>query len=34
MRYTQLCMWIDENVEKLTNPGEYPEVENRIYNYL
>lgn len=34
MRYTQLCMYIDENIEKLRNPGQYPEVENKIYNYL
>lgn len=27
-------MYIDENIEKLRNPGQYPEVENKIYNYL
>lgn len=34
MKYTDLCIYIDENVNKLINPGEYPEVENTIYNYL
>ena len=34
LRYTQLCMYIDANIEKLRNPGEYPEVEDKIYNYL
>ena len=34
MRYTQMCMYIDENVPKIVNPGEYPELENTIYNYL
>jgi hypothetical protein len=29
-----LCIYIDENASKLTNAGEYPEVENTIYNYL
>lgn len=33
-RYTELCMYIDANIEKLRNPGEYPEVEDKIYNYL
>lgn len=34
MRYTQMCMYIDENVPKIVNPGEHPEIENTIYNYL
>ena len=34
MRYTQLCMYIDENMSKLTTPGEYPAIENKIWNYL
>lgn len=34
MRYTEMCMFIDQNASKITNPGEYPEVENTIYNYL
>ena len=34
MRYTEMCMYIDENVPKIVNPGEFPEIENTIYNYL
>ena len=34
MRYTEMCMFIDENVHKIVNPGENPELENLIYNYL
>lgn len=34
MRYTEICMFIDENVPKIVNPGENPELENTIYNYL
>lgn len=34
MKYTDMCIWIDENVTKIVNPGEYPEIENTIYNYL
>ena len=34
LRYTELCIYIDQNAEKLKNPGEYPEIENTIYNYL
>ena len=34
MRYTEMCQYIDANVPKLANPGEYPEIESTIYNYL
>lgn len=34
LKYTSLCIYIDENAPKITNPGEYPEIENTIYNYL
>ena len=34
MKFTELCMFIDENVPKIVNPGENPELENTIYNYL
>jgi len=34
MKYTDMCIWIDGNVSKLANPGEFPEVEDLIYNYL
>ena len=34
LKFTDLCIYIDENVPKIINPGEYPEIENTIYNYL
>ena len=34
MKYTDLCVFIDKNVSKIANPGEFPELENKIYNYL
>mgnify|MGYP007037137193 CR=1 FL=1 len=34
MRYTEMCVYIDQNVPKLANPGEYPEIESTVYNYL
>jgi hypothetical protein len=34
MKYTEMCIFIDENVPKIVNPGENPELENLIYNYL
>jgi hypothetical protein len=34
IKYTEICQFIDENVPKIANPGENPELENLIYNYL
>ena len=34
LRYTELCMYIDENVPKIAHPGEHPEIESTVYNYL
>lgn len=34
MKFTEMCMYIDANVPKIVNPGEFPELENTIYNYL
>ncbi len=34
LKYTDLCVYIDQNVPKLANPGEYPEIESTVYNYL
>jgi hypothetical protein len=34
MKYTDLCVFIDQNVPNIVNPGENPELENTIYNYL
>ena len=34
LKYTDLCIFIDQNVPNIVNPGENPELENTIYNYL
>ena len=34
IRYTEMCMYIDENVPKIAEAGKYPEIESKIYNYL
>ena len=34
MKFTDLCIFIDQNVPNIINPGENPELENTIYNYL
>lgn len=34
MRYTDLCIYIDQNVPNIINPGEHPEIEGTVYNYL
>ena len=34
MKYTDMCIFIDENVPKIVNPGKNPDLENTIYNYL
>ena len=34
LKYTDLCIYIDENVPKIVNPGEFPDIENTVYNYL
>lgn len=34
MKYTDMCIYIDQNVPKIVNPGEHPDIENTIYNYL
>ena len=34
LRYTQLCMYIDKKKKKIKVPGENPDIENTIYNYL
>ena len=34
LRYTELCMYVDENVPKIAVPGAYPDVEATVYNYL
>ncbi len=34
MKYTEMCVYIDQNVPKIANPEEYPEIEATVYNYL
>lgn len=34
MRYTQLCMYVDSNIKNIANPGEHPDIENTVYNYI
>lgn len=34
LKFTDLCIYIDQNVPKIVNPGEFPEIENTVYNYL
>ena len=34
LKFTDLCIFIDENVPNIITPGENPELENTIYNYL
>lgn len=34
MRYTEMCMYIDENIPKIADAGKYPEIEAKVYNYL
>ena len=34
LKYTEMCIYIDQNVPKIANSGEHPEIEATIYNYL
>ncbi len=34
MKFTSMCMYIDENVSKIAEPGAYPDIEETVYNYL
>lgn len=34
LKFTDLCIYIDQNTSKIINPGEYPDIEETIYNYL
>lgn len=34
LKYTDLCIFVDENIPKIAQAGEYPEIENQVYNYL
>ena len=34
LKYTDLCKFIDANIDKIADAGAYPEIENQVYNYL
>ena len=34
LKYTDLCVFIDANIDKIADAGAYPEIENQVYNYL
>ena len=34
MKYTDMCVYIDQNVPNISVPDEHPEIEATIYNYL
>ena len=34
LKYTDLCVYIDQNVPKIAEPGAYPDIEATVYNYL
>lgn len=34
MKYTELCIYIDQHIIDIVNPGENPEIEDKVYNYL
>ena len=33
-KYTDLCIYIDKNIPNIVKPGEHPDIENTVYNYL
>lgn len=34
LKYTDLCIYIDANLDNIIHPGEHPEIENKVYEYL
>ena len=34
LKYTDMCIYIDENLDKITKTGEFPEIETKVYEYL
>ena len=34
MKFTDMCIYVDANIEKIADAGKYPEVEDRVYNWL
>ena len=33
LKYTDMCIYIDENMPKVVEVGKYPEIESKIYEY-
>lgn len=34
LKYTDLCIYIDSHIVDIVNPGENPDIEDKVYNYL
>jgi len=34
LKYTDLCIFIDQNIKNIEHPGEHPEIEDKVYNYI
>lgn len=34
LKYTDLCVYVDAHILDIVNPGENPEIEDKVYNYL
>ena len=34
LKYTDLCIYIDNNIQNIANPGEHPDIEDQVYNYI
>lgn len=34
MKYTDMCIYIDAHIPDIINPGEHPDIEDKVYNYL
>lgn len=34
LKYTDLCIFIDSHIVDIINPGEHPDIENQVRNYL
>lgn len=34
VKYTELCIFVDNNILNIVNPGEHPEIENKVWNFI
>ena len=34
MKYTDMCMYVDAHIVDIINPGENPEIEDKVYNSI